>query len=158
MIRLLVRLGNVARQVNPDFLLIPQNVSDLISSPEVVQAIDGISQEAIWFDGTVDNDPPGDCPLPRYTAEAGTPAYLARLSSACRRAYYDGRAEILDYAHEEYVAPQYLAARAAGLATFNIEYALQPENVYEAVQRSRSLGTAPFVGSRALAEFIPPMY
>lgn len=158
MIRLLMRLATAARQINPDFLLIPQNVSDLVEVPEIVAVIDGISQEAIWFDGTVDNDPPGDCPLPRYAAEAGTPTYLASLSSACRRAYDEGRADILNYAHEEFVAPEYHAARAAGIATFNIEYALRPENVQEAVKRSHALGTVPFVGSRALAEFMPPAY
>jgi uncharacterized protein (TIGR01370 family) len=158
MIRLLMRLGAAARQINPDFLLIPQNVSDLVDVPEVLQVIDGLSQEAIWFDGTVDDDPPGDCPLPRTEAEAGTPAFIAALPSACRQAYYEGRAEILNYAQEEYIAPRYRAARDAGIVLFNIEYALEPGNVAEAARLSHGLGTRPFFAARSLADFLPPAY
>jgi endo-alpha-1,4-polygalactosaminidase (GH114 family) len=158
MIRLLQRVAVAARRVNPEFLLIPQNVSDLVDTPEIFSVIDGISQEAIWFDGTVGDDPPGDCPLPRTEAEVGTQAYFATLSAACMRAYREGRADILNYAQEEYVVPRLIAAHKVGLAVFHIEYALQPRNVGEVVRRGRSFGFKPFVAARSLAAYVPPSF
>jgi len=158
MVRLLARVAAVARRINPYFLLIPLNVSDLVEVPEFLQIVDGISQEAIWFDGTVGDNPPGDCPLPRFTSEMRSPRYFSKLTPACLRAYREGRAEILDYAHEEYVVPRFQAARAARLAVFNIEYVLHLENIAEIVHRSRSLEFKPFVAARSLADYLPPAY
>jgi cysteinyl-tRNA synthetase len=158
MIKLLMRVAYVGRRINPDFLLIPQNVSDLVDTPEILDVIDGISQEAIWFDGTVGDNPPGDCPLPRTEAEVGTAEYFATVPNVCMRAYEEGRADILNYAQEEYVVPRLSAARAAGLAVFHIEYALQPANVAEVVRRSHRLGYKPFLAARSLADFPAPAF
>jgi cysteinyl-tRNA synthetase len=158
MIRLLARVAAKAREINPQFLLIPQNFSDLTEVAEIYSIIDGISQEAIWFDGTVGDNPPGDCPLPRTEAEVGTNAYFATLPNACREAYNDGRADILNYAQEEYVVPRLSLARERGLAVFHIEYALQPQNVSEVVRRSHALGFHPFLAARSLADLPQPAF
>ena len=158
MIRLIVRVGEAARSINPDFVLIVQNTSDLAYVPEIIEAADAFVQEAIWFDGTVGDDPPGDCALPRTAAEAGSRAYLASLPAPCARAYADGRAGILDFAAEQWLVPDLTRARAAGLAVFTVDYAVQPANVSEAVRRSRALGFKPFVGARSLKEFQPPLF
>ena len=52
-----------ARLIDPDFLIIQQNAYSLIDGhPELLEVIDAISQEAIWYDGVaIDdwNDPNG---------------------------------------------------------------------------------------------------
>ena len=158
MIRLILAVARSARSVNPDFILIVQNTADLVNAPEIVATADAFVQEAIWFDGTLDDDPPGDCPLPRTESEAGSHRYLASLSPPCARAYREGRAPILDFPAEQQLVPLLGQARDAGLVVFTVDYALQPANVAEAVRRSRSFGFKPFVGARSLKQYQAPVF
>jgi len=152
MAKLIVAIARAARAVNPDFILIAQNVPDMENLPEIVANVDGFVQEGIWFDGAQDDNPPGDCPLPRNVAEAGSPEYLARLPQACAKARAEGRANILNY------VPYLTRARNQGLTVLTVDYALQPENIAEAVRLSRSFGFKPFAGARALKEYREPMF
>ncbi len=58
-------MAEFMRDQNPDFIVIGQNAAELAQDDEYVDMIDAIAQEQVWFDGAADNDPPGDCPLPR---------------------------------------------------------------------------------------------
>lgn len=158
MIGLLRRVAATARAINPQFLLIVQNVPDLSDSPDILNAADGFVQESIWFTGAEGDNPPGDCPMPRTEAEAHSPTYAARLPTACRRARAEGRAGALDYAQESEVVPLLANARSKGLAVLTVDYAQKPENISEAVRLSRAQGFKPFVGLRGLKEYIPPLF
>ncbi len=136
----------------PHCLVIGQNAAELVEVDEYVAAVDGIAQEQVWFDGGADNDPPGDCPLPRTEAEVDTPAYRDSLSPACRRLYNDPDST-LHVSSEEYL--HYLTlAQQRGLPVLTVDYALEPENVAWVVETSRALGFVPFVGSRALDRYV----
>ena len=74
-------IGDIAafgRARRPGFIVISQNAAELAENDEYLAVIDAIAQEQIWFDGGADNNPPGDCPLPRTEAEVDTDAYRAR--------------------------------------------------------------------------------
>jgi uncharacterized protein (TIGR01370 family) len=136
-------------------VVIAQNAAELAERDDYVEAIDAIAQEQIWFDGGADNDPPGDCPLPRTEAEVDSEAYRASLSPPCRRVYDDpdstlhvSSAELLHYL---------TLAQSKGLLILTVDYALQPENVAWVAETSRSLGFVPFVSSRALDRTVDPL-
>jgi len=140
---------------DPDFIVIAQNAAELVESVEYVEIIDAISQEQVWFDGGADNDPPGDCPLPRTEADVDTQTYRQSLSADCRRQYDDFPESTLHVSSEEYL--YYLQrAAAADLPVFTVDYALDPDNISWTYETSRGLGFVPFVGNRALDEFIEP--
>ena len=80
-------VGDIAeftRAQRPGFIVIAQNAAELAAYDDYVAIIDAIAQEQVWFDGGADNEPPGDCPLPRTDAEVDTPAYRDSLSEVCR--------------------------------------------------------------------------
>ncbi|RMG84542.1 MAG: hypothetical protein D6712_11090, partial [Chloroflexi bacterium] len=58
-------IADYTRALRPDFIVIAQNAAELAEYDEYIEVIDAIAQEQVWFDGGADNDPPGDCPLPR---------------------------------------------------------------------------------------------
>jgi endo-alpha-1,4-polygalactosaminidase (GH114 family) len=119
-------------------------------------AIDAIAQEQVWFDGGADNDPPGDCPLPRTDAEVDTYAYRKGLSPACRRQYDEYPDSTLHVSSEEYLS-YLIPARDKGVIIFSVDYALEPENVSWVYETSRGLGFVPFVGNRALDRYVEPV-
>ncbi len=137
-------------------LVIAQNAAELAEYDEYLEAIDAIAQEQVWFDGGADNDPPGDCPLPRTDAEVDTDAYRASLSEPCRR-YFDSEPDSpLHVSTGEYLS--YLTlAKGKGMPIFTVDYALNPENVAWVYQASRDLGFVPFVGNRALDRYVEPV-
>jgi len=151
-------VGDIAefcRDQDPDFIVIAQNAAELAGDDEYVAIIDAIAQEQIWFDGGADNDPPGDCPLPRTEAQVDTPAYRQSLSPACRRAYDDDPEGTLHMSSEEYL--EYLRlAQSRGVIIFSVDYALQEDNIAWVYREARRLGFIPFVGSRALDRFVEP--
>ncbi len=117
---------------NPDFILIQQNGAALIDKhPELVTVLDGIAQEAIWFDGEATddwNDPAGydDINDPTLTTH-----YLGYLQK-----YQD-----------------------AGLPAFSCEYALQHAGT--AYANSLAHGFVPYVSRRSLGKVTttePPGY
>jgi cysteinyl-tRNA synthetase len=142
------------RASTPEFVVIAQNAAELVADDEYAAVIDGLAQEQVWFDGSADNDPPGDCPLPRTDADIETDAYVDSLSEGCRRQHDEFPDSTLHVSSEEYLV-QLEVATARGLPVFTVDYALDPENADWVYQTSRSLGFVPFVSSRALDRFVP---
>jgi len=148
-------LAETARSRNLDFIVIAQNAAELAADEEYRDTIDAIAQEQVWFDGSADNDPPGDCPLPRTEAEVDTAAYRNSLSPACQKQYDEFPDSTLHVSSQEYLNDLILA-RDEGEKIFTIDYALEPENVTWIYETSRGLGFVPFAGNRALDQFIEP--
>ncbi len=151
-------VGDIAefgRGQDPDFIVIAQNAAELAEHDDYVAIIDAIAQEQVWFDGGADNNPPGDCPLPRTDDEIDTAAYRQSLSPACRRTYDEYPDSTLHVSSQEYLG--YLAlAQTRGLIIFTVDYALEAENIAWVYQESRSLGFIPFVSNRALDRYVDP--
>ena len=148
-------IGDFGRARNPDFIVIAQNAAELAEISDYTELIDAIAQEQVWFDGGADNDPPGDCPLPRTEEDIDTEEYRQSLSAQCQRQFDQYPESTLHVSSEEYL--YYLhQAKNRGLPIFTVDYALQPENIQWVYETSRELGFIPFVGSRALDEFVEP--
>lgn len=152
-------VGDIAeftRTQRPDFIVIAQNAAELAESDEYLDIIDAIAQEQVWFDGGADNDPPGDCPLPRTEVEVDTAEYRASLSALCRALYDEFPDSTLHVSSEEYLS--YLTlAQSKGTLIFTVDYALRPENVTWVYETSRALGFVPFVSNRALDRYVESM-
>ena len=67
-------MAEFCRGRRPGFFVIGQNGAELAEGDDYLAIIDAIAQEQVWFDGGADNDPLGDCPLPRTEAEVDTGA------------------------------------------------------------------------------------
>jgi cysteinyl-tRNA synthetase len=148
-------IADFTRAQRPDFVVIAQNAAELAEDDDYLAVIDAIAQEQVWFDGGADNDPPGDCPLPRTDAEVDTQAYRNSLSPPCRQQYDEYPDSTLHVSSEEYL--RYLtAARDKGEIIFSVDYALEPENVSWVYETSRGLGFVPFVGNRMLDRYVEP--
>ena len=152
-------VGDIAafgRTQKPSFIVIGQNATDLVQNDAYLKIIDAISQEQIWFDGASDNNPPGDCPLPRTDAEVGSAAYLRQLSPACRNQYDRYPDSTLHVSSETYLGLLTMA-RDKGKIIFTVDYALQPDNVAWVYQTSRALGFVPYVSERRLGIYLAPV-
>jgi cysteinyl-tRNA synthetase len=153
------RVGDVAsfgRAQDPDFIVIGQNAAELAAQDDYGEIVGAIAQEQVWFDGGADNDPPGDCPLPRLEADVDTAAYRDSLSSACRRQYDEYLDSTLHVSSEWYLRDLRLA-QSKGLVIFTVDYALDADNIAWVYETSRGLGFTPFVGIRALDRFVTPV-
>jgi len=148
-------LAAFTRQQNPDFIVIAQNAVELAQSDEYVGIVDAVAQEQVWFDGAADDDPPGDCPLPRTEADVDTPVYESTLSEACLEMYVQFPDSTLHVSSEGYLEDLQLA-QSKGLIIFTVDYAVEPVNVAWVYETSRNLGFVPFVGNRALDQFRSP--
>jgi cysteinyl-tRNA synthetase len=149
-------MADFARDQRPDFVVIAQNAAELAEDDDYLAIIDAISQEQVWFDGGADNEPPGDCPLPRTEAEVDSEAYRQSLSSPCRKQYDDYPDSTLHVSSEEYL--HYLTqARDKGEIIFTVDYALEPDNVAWVYETSRALGFVPFVSNRGLDRYVEPV-
>jgi cysteinyl-tRNA synthetase len=149
-------LAERGRELRPGFLVVAQNGAELTESEAYVEVIDALAQEQVWFDGGADNRPPGDCPLPRTEEEVETDAYRRSLSPPCRRQHDRYPESTLHVSSEAYLVLLH-QAQARGLTIFTVDYALEPENVTWVYETSRSLGFVPFVSSRALDRYLPPV-
>lgn len=148
-------IAEFARSQNPDFIIIAQNAAELVEENEYVDIINAIAQEQTWFDGGADNDPQGDCPLPRLETDIDTQAYYQSLSRDCQNQYDEYPDSTLHVSSEEYL--YYLnLARQKGLTIFTVDYALESDNIDWVYQTSRDLGFIPFVSNRYLDQFVPP--
>jgi len=156
MVRWVSDISEFARDRHPGFYVIGQNAAELAAFDDYVNAIDAIAQEQVWFDGGADNDPPGDCPLPRADSDVDSDAYRDSLPDACRRQYEDFPESTLHVSSEEYL-DDLLRAQDKGLTIFTVDYALDPDNIAWVYEKSRSLGFIPFVGNRALDRFVEPI-
>ena len=149
-------IADFTRAQRPDFIVIAQNAAELAKDDDYLDIIDAIAQEQVWFDGGADNDPPGDCPLPRTEAEVDSDAYRQSLSPFCRKQYDEYPDSTLHVSSEEYLHHLTLA-RDKGEIIFTVDYALEPENVAWVYETSRGLGFVPFVSNRALDRYIEPV-
>ncbi len=148
-------IAEFARAQRPGFSVIGQNAAELAVFDDYVNAIDAIAQEQVWFDGGADNDPPGACPLPRTDADVDSVAYRDSLSDACRRQDQEYPESTRHVSSEEYLG-DLQRAQDRGVIVFTVDYALDPDNVVWVHQTSRGLGFIPFVGNRALDQFVEP--
>jgi len=152
-------VGDIAqftRSQRPDFIVIGQNAAELAQRDDYLGIIDAMAQEQVWFDGGADNDPPGDCPLPRTEDDVDTDDYLDSLSAPCRRYVESEPDSPLHVSSEEYL--HYLTlAQSKGELIFTVDYALEPANVDWVYETSRSKGFVPFVGNRALDRYVEPV-
>lgn len=153
MIRWVSEIAAFGRSRNPNLIVIAQNAAELARYDEYVAVIDAIAQEQVWFDGGADNDPPGDCLLPRTEAEVDTPAYYESLPPPCRTQFDQYTDSTLHVSSKAYLRDLKLA-QSKGLLIFTVDYAIEPENVAWVCRTSRELGFVPFVGSRALDQYI----
>jgi len=149
-------IGDALRSYNADALVIGQNAAELAVYPDYVEVIDAIAQEQVWFDGSADNEPAGDCPLPLTEADIDSADYVASLSPECLEQYETYPESTLHVSSEWYL-DSLMVAQDAGLPIFTIDYALEPENIAWVYQESRSLGFIPFVSSRALNIYLDPV-
>lgn len=144
------------RADDPGFLVVGQNAAELVETSERYRdAIDAVAQEQVWFDGGADDDPPGDCPLPRTDADIDTDAYVEGLSGGCRELWEDQPDSTLHVSSEEYL-DALAVVTDHGLPVFTADYATQPENVAFVLEESRRRGFVPFVGRRSLDTYEPP--
>jgi cysteinyl-tRNA synthetase len=156
MIRWVADLADFCRTRKPDFFVIGQNAAELTEHDGYLAVIDAIAQEQTWFDGAADNNPPGDCPLPRTNEDVETSEYVRSLSRKCRQMYYDFPDSTLHVSSEEYL--YYLnLARDKGITVFTIDYAVKQENIEWVYRTSRELGFVPFVSERALSLYLDPV-
>lgn len=132
MITFIAEMRAYATARKPGFLIVQQNAAELLDGrPELLDNIDAISQEAVWYDGDATDewqDPDGyDWPQP-----------------ADLTAYY-----------LTYLAPY----QNAGVPVFNCEYAL--DQAATAYERSYTAGFVPYVTRRSLSRLTttpPPGY
>jgi cysteinyl-tRNA synthetase len=149
-------IADFARTQRTDFIVIAQNAAELAEDDDYLAIIDAIAQEQTWFDGGADNDPPGDCPLPRTEAEVASDAYRQSLSAPCRQLYDDYPDSTLHVSSEEYLRYLTLAQRK-GEIILTVDYALEPDNVTWVFETSRALGFVPFVSNRPLDRYVEPV-
>jgi cysteinyl-tRNA synthetase len=119
--RFIGELRDYALSLNPSFLFVAQNAAELAAEPGYLDLFEGVSQEAIWFDGAGDPDEGdivGDVPVdPELTDE-----YLG-----------------------------YLALwQSAGKTVLNVEYATKPANIRKAVEWGTERGFKTCVTVRPL--------
>ena len=149
-------LALTGRDGTPGFLVVGQNAAELaVESTDYRNAIDAIAQEQVWFDGAADNEPPGDCPLPRTEAEVETDAHVESLPEGCRQMYEEFPDSTLHVSSEWYL-DQLTELADLGLPVFTVDYAEDPDNVDFVLKTSRELGFTPFVGVRFLDQYVPP--
>jgi len=148
-------IAHAVRERCAHCIVIAQNGAELAARDDYRIAINGLAQEHVWFDGGPDNEPPGDCPLPRREADVDADAYRESLPRACRRLLADPDSTL--HTSSEEVLRALTAAQERGLTIFTVDYALEPENVLWVVETSRGLGFIPFAGSRALDRYVTPV-
>ena len=148
-------IADFGRTRRPGFTVIAQNAAELAEHDDYLAIIDAIAQEQVWFDGAADNNPPGDCPLPRTEAEVNTKAYRQSLSPPCQALYDDYPDSTLHVSSEDYLHYLTLAQRK-GKIIFTVDYALNPDNITWVYETSRALGFVPFASSRWLDRYVEP--
>jgi uncharacterized protein (TIGR01370 family) len=156
MVRWVTDIAGFCRASRPGFIVVAQNGAELTIEEDYLSAIDGLAQEHIWFDGGEDNEPPGDCPLPRRPADVDSDAYRSSLSAECRRAFDADPEGTLHTSSEEYL-DDLIPLRGAGMVVLTVDYAMDPENVAWVCEVSRELGFVPFLSSRALDRYVEPL-
>jgi cysteinyl-tRNA synthetase, unknown class len=150
------RFSIEAKSLKPNFIVIGQNATTLLTDDAYLAALDAVAQEDIWFTGA-DGGLQGDCPVPRSQAEVGSPEFIARLSGPCLRAFKKDRGGAMHFAGESEIVPLLDLARGRNKPVFTVDYALASSNVAWVAQHSREKGFVPFVGARSLSAYVPPI-
>lgn len=153
MVRWVGRIAALGRAQKPGFLVIAQNAAELARDDSYAAIVDAIAQEQVWFDGGAGNVPPGDCPLPRLDSDVESDAYYGALSAECRRQHDQYPESTLHVSSESYLR-ELLHAKGKGLTILTVDYAVEAEHKAWVYRTSRALGFVPFVGSRALDEYV----
>lgn len=148
-------IASTLHRYNAEAVVIAQNAAELAIYDDYVAVIDAIAQEQIWFDGGADNDPPGDCPLPRTEADIDTPAYIASLSVECL-VQYETYPESTLHVSSEWYLDDLTVAQGRGLTIFTVDYAVNPGNIDWVYETSWGYGFVPFVSNRQLNQYLPP--
>jgi cysteinyl-tRNA synthetase len=148
-------IADFTRSQDSDFIVISQNAAELVEVGGYLEIIDAISQEQVWFDGSADNDPPGDCPLPRTEEDVESEEYEESLSEECFQQYEEFPDSTLHVSSEGYLYHLEMA-RDKGETIFTIDYAVEGDNIAWIYETSRDLGFIPFVSNRALSQFVEP--
>jgi cysteinyl-tRNA synthetase len=121
MVTFIEELGRHSRGRRPGFLIVQQNGAALVEGhPELTELIDGLAQEAIWYDGDATD---------RWDDDDG---YDWENDGDLSQYYLDYLDEYLD----------------VGLPVFNCEYALG--YAAEAYELSQAAGLVPYVTRRSL--------
>ncbi len=156
MVRWVGALAAHGRSRDPGFLVVGQNAAELVGrSDRYRRTIDAVAQEQVWFDGGADNDPPGDCPLPRTEDDIDDAAYVDTLEGGCLELWEDYPESTLHVSSQGYLE-DLEAVAAAGLVVFTVDYATEADHVRFVLDESRDRGFVPFVGVRSLDRFEPP--
>lgn len=133
MIDFIGAMASYAHSIDPDFLVVAQNATELGVYADWLGIIDAEAQEQVLFDGDADPDgAPGDCRMPE-TGEFSTTYYIANL----RR------------------------FQAQGIPCFVCDYAEKERNAEEAYEHGASQGFIEYVATRQLDELTenpPPGY
>ena len=138
MVDFICAIRTAARAENPDFIVIPQNATELAQLvPGYLDCVDAVAQEHVYFNGNEQAAAAdlnsGDVPLPE-TGEGYSRAYF-----------------------EQTLTP----FLEAGKVVFTVDYAQEPANVAEAYTRSATQGYIPYVTLLALDHLTatpPPDY
>ncbi len=138
MVQFIREIRTYARASNPNFIVIPQNASELAETADCyLDLIDAIGQEQIYFDGDADtiwaDADSGDVRMPA-TGDGYSMAY-----------YEQSLQPFLD----------------AGKVVLCVDYAQQSANVAEAYQRAAAKGYVSYVSLRSLSRLTqtpPPGY
>jgi uncharacterized protein (TIGR01370 family) len=151
-------VGSISRHVRarcPDCVVIVQNAAELVKVARYLEFIDAMAQEQVWFDGGADNDPPGDCPLPRTEEDVDSEQYYDALSPDCQDQYDQYPDSTLHVSSEWYL--NYLVqALDQGLVVFTVDYALEEDNIEWVYQNAKEYGFIPLVTNRGLDQFVEP--
>lgn len=143
MVRLIEHIRTRARSVDPDFLVVAQNATDLAGTPGFLDLLDGQAQEQVFFDGLADvyDDDPrqGDCRLPLFYGD-DPPSSNAAWCDDLRT---------MDMSSEEYV--EMLAVYLAwGIPVFVVDYALEETNALYAYGQYERFAFVGLVSHRSL--------
>jgi len=123
MAKLILKLAKHARQRSPGFLLLANNGAQLlVSQPRVAEALNGVAQESLCFEGTASSDWDDPENADREQSADAVEWAMTGLAQACLKS----------------------------LMVFTIDYATWPENVDAAEQFARSHGFVPFVSRTPL--------
>jgi cysteinyl-tRNA synthetase len=139
----------------PNCVVIAQNAAELVEYERYVETIDAIAQEQVWFDGGADNEPPGDCPLPRSEAEIDSDEYYRSLPPTCQDQFDQYPDSTLHVSSQWYLS-YLIQAQEVGLVVFTVDYALDANNIAWVYRTSRANGFIPLVTNRGLDQFVEP--
>lgn len=143
MVKFIANIKAWGKAVNPNFLVVAQNASELGRRADYLALLDGEAQEQVFFDGGADVmgivPEQGDCRLPLKMGSAmptTNAAYCADLGT-------------MDMSSEEYILD---LARflEAGVPVFMVDYAIQPANADFSYTQARCYDFIGLVTMRSL--------